>query len=193
MLVVLPPLLALSGRRLFWPFIPEPDAGATLESGLWHSVAERVARRPALVAAATIAILALLATGLLGTRTGLSQTEQFRVKADSVTGFDIVDRHFPAGLASPTIVVAPAARVRQVQQAISATPGVVSATESGRSTTGLAKWSVVIDAPPASKKAFGIVAALRNSTVAASPARWWAAPMPKPSTSATRRHTTGGC
>ncbi|OOK82862.1 sterol-sensing domain of SREBP cleavage-activation family protein [Mycobacterium kansasii] len=105
-LVVLPPLLALSGRRLFWPFIPEPDAGATLESGLWHSVAERVARRPALVAAATIAILALLATGLLGTRTGLSQTEQFRVKADSVTGFDIVDRHFPAGLASPTIVVA---------------------------------------------------------------------------------------
>ncbi|KZS67254.1 MMPL family transporter [Mycobacterium ostraviense] len=168
-LVVLPPLLALSGRRLFWPFIPDPDAGATLESGLWHSVAERVARRPALVAATTIALLALLATGLLGIRTGLSQTEQFRVKADSVTGFDIVDRHFPAGLASPTIVVAPAAQVRQVQQAISATPGVVSATESGRSTTGLAKWSVVIEAPPSSKKAFSIVAALRNSTAAASP------------------------
>lgn len=168
-LVVLPPLLALSGRRLFWPFIPEPDAGATLESGLWHSVAERVARRPALVAAATLALLVLLATGLLGTRTGLSQTEQFRVKADSVTGFDIVDRHFPAGLASPTIVVAPAAQVPQVQQAISATPGVVSATESARSTTGLAKWSVVIDAPPASKKAFSIVAALRDSTATVSP------------------------
>ncbi|WP_276860711.1 MMPL family transporter [Mycobacterium pseudokansasii] len=168
-LVVLPPLLALSGRRLFWPFIPEPDAGATLESGLWHSVAERVARRPALVATATIALLALLATGLLGSAIGLSQTEQFRVKADSVTGFDIVARHFPAGLTSPTVVVAPAAQVPQVQQAISATPGVVSATESGRSPTGLAKWSVVIDAPPSSRKAFSIVAALRNSTAAVTP------------------------
>ncbi|VBA49604.1 Membrane protein YdfJ [Mycobacterium attenuatum] len=169
-LVVLPPLLALSGRRLFWPFVPEPSArGASLESGLWHTVAERVARRPALVATATIALLALLATGLLGTRIGLSQTEQFRVKADSVTGFDVVARHFPAGLSSPTLVVAPAAQAQQVQQAISATPGVAAATESGGSATGLTKWSVVIDAPPASEQAFGIVAALRHSTTAVAP------------------------
>lgn len=169
-LVVLPPLLALSGRRLFWPFVPEPSArGASLESGLWHTVAERVARRPALVATATIALLALLATGLLGTRIGLSQTEQFRVKADSVTGFDVVARHFPAGLSSPTLVVAPAAQAQQVQPAISATPGVAAATESGGSATGLTKWSVVIDAPPASEQAFGIVAALRHSTTAVAP------------------------
>ena len=50
-LLVLPPLLALCGRRLFWPFIPHPDDGATLDSGAWHRVAERVARRPALVSA----------------------------------------------------------------------------------------------------------------------------------------------
>ena len=86
-LVLLPPLLALCGRRLFWPFIPKPDESATpSDSGLWHRVAQRVARRPVLVASVTIALLAALATGLLGTRIGLSQTEQFRVKADSVTG-----------------------------------------------------------------------------------------------------------
>lgn len=41
------------------------------------------------------------------------------------------------------------------------------ATESGRSASGLTQWSVVIDAPPSSVRAFDIVAALRDSTRAA--------------------------
>ena len=163
-LVVLPPLLAVCGRRLFWPFIPHPEDGATVDSGAWHRVAEWVGRRPALVAAVAIAVLAALATGLLGTRIGLSQTEQFRVRADSVSGYDIVAAHFPAGLANPTLVIASTAQAPQVQQAIKATPGVVSVTESGRSASGLTKWSVVIDAAPSSDRAFNIIAALRNST-----------------------------
>jgi RND superfamily putative drug exporter len=125
-----------------------------------------VARRPAVVASGAIAVLAALATGLLGTRIGLSQTEQFRVQADSVSGYDIVAAHFPAGLANPTLVVASTAQASQVQQAISSTPGVVSVTESGLSRSGLTKWSVVIDAPPSSDQAFKIVGALRNSTKA---------------------------
>ena len=90
-------------------------------------------RRPAVVAAVAIAVLAALATGLLGTRIGLSQTEQFRVRADSVSGYDIVAAHFPAGLANPTLVVASTAAAPEVQRAIGSTPGVVSVTESGRS------------------------------------------------------------
>ncbi|MDT5148180.1 MAG: putative drug exporter of the superfamily, partial [Mycobacterium sp.] len=162
-LTVLPPLLALLGRRLFWPFIPRPADGDALESGPWHRVAEWVARRPAAVAAVTIVILAALATGLLGTRIGLTQTEQFRVHADSVTGYDIVAAHFPAGMANPTLVVANTAVAPRVQQAIGATPGVVSVTQSGQSAAGLTKWSVVIDAPPSSDRAFTTVAALRAS------------------------------
>ena len=163
-LVVLPPLLALCGRRLFWPFVPQPDAGATLDSGAWHRVAGWVARRPATVAAVAVAVLGALAAGLLGTRIGLSQTEQFRVQADSVSGYSIVSAHFPAGLTNPTLVVAPTSSASQVQQAISSTPGVVSATESGRSASGLTKWSVVIDAAPSSDRAVKTVAALRDST-----------------------------
>ncbi|OSC39185.1 MMPL family transporter [Mycobacterium decipiens] len=163
-LVVLPPALVLCGRRLFWPVIPHPGAGEPLDSGPWHRIAERVARRPALVAVVAIALLATLAAGLLGTRIGLSQTEQFRVKADSVSGFEMLAQHFPAGLANPTQVVAPTAQAAAVQQAITATPGVVSAAKSGQSATGLTMWSVVIDAPPSSERAFTIVAALRQST-----------------------------
>lgn len=167
-LVILPPLLALCGRRLFWPFIPRPGDAATADSGAWHRVGEWVNRRPALVAAAAIAALAALATGLLGTRIGLSQTEQFRVHADSVSGYEVVAAHFPAGLTNPTLVIAPTAS--RVPQAIRATPGVVSATDSARSTSGLTKWSVVIDAPPSSDRAFKTIAALRDTTKAISPA-----------------------
>ena len=163
-LVLLPPLLALCGRRLFWPFIPKPDGSATADTGLWHPIAQSVARRPVLVASVTVALLAALATGLLGVRIGLSQTEQFRVKADSVAGFEILASHFPAGRANPTVVVAPTAKAGGVQQAINATPGVVSSNEAGQSNTGLTKWSVVIDAAPSSLQAFKIVAALRHST-----------------------------
>ncbi|WP_373196782.1 MMPL family transporter [Mycobacterium marinum] len=171
-LVVLPPLLALCGRRLFWPFIPRAEDTTALDSGFWHAVAQRVARRPAPVALVTVALLIGLATGLLGTRIGLSQTEQFRVKADSVSGYDVVAQHFPAGLVNPTLVVAPSAQATQVRQAIGATPGVVSVTESGRSGkfgAGLTKWSVVIDAPPSSERAFTTIAALRHSASQASP------------------------
>nr|UQB91215.1 MMPL family transporter [Mycobacterium intracellulare] len=165
-LVILPPMLAVCGRRLFWPFIPHAD---DRDSGAWRRIAESVARRPALLAVVAIAVLAALGTGLWGTRIGLSQTEQFRVRADSVSGYAVVAEHFPAGLANPTLVVAPTAHASPVRQAIGATPGVVSVTESGRAETGLTKWSVVIDAPPSSDRAFGIVAALRDSTRAADP------------------------
>ncbi len=163
-LVVLPPLLALCGRRLFWPFIPRPDDGATIEAGPWHRVAAWVARRPAPVAAVAIVTLLTLATGLLGTRIGLSQTEQFRVRADSVSGYDVVAAHFPAGAVNPTLVVAPTASAPRIQQALGAAPGVASAVQSGQSATGLTKWSVVTDAPPSSDRAFATVAALRDST-----------------------------
>jgi RND superfamily putative drug exporter len=168
-LVVLPPLLGLCGRRLFWPFIPQADDDDSVDSGPWHRIAESVARRPVLVATAAVVTLAALATGLLGAHIGLTQTQQFRVKADSVSGYDVVAKHFPAGLTNPTLVIAPTAQAPQVQRAIGSTQGVVSATEAGPPASGLTQWSVVIDAPPSSEQAFSTIAALRHSTKAASP------------------------
>ncbi|CDO87745.1 hypothetical protein AWC29_21250 [Mycobacterium triplex] len=169
-LVVLAPLLAWCGRRLFWPLVPRPDGAATPDTGAWHRVAQRVARRPAVVAAISIAVLAALAGGLLGTRIGLSQIEQFRVQADSVSGYATVAAHFPAGTANPTLVVAPTAAASQVRAAIAATPGVVSVADAGRSPSGLMRWSVVTDARPSSPRAFATIAALRNSAKSVAPA-----------------------
>lgn len=167
-LLVLPPLLAMCGPRLFWPLIPRPGDDRAIGSRPWHRMAESVARRPALVAVVAIAALAVMATGLLGIRIGLSQTEQFRGKADSVTGFDVLAHHFPAGLANPTMVIAATAHKPQVQQAINTTARVASATASN-SPTALTQWSLVINAAPASDDAFKIIAALRDSVKKADP------------------------
>lgn len=162
-LVVLPPLLALCGTRLFWPFIPRVGTKAVTDSGIWHRVADAVATRPGRVVVVATAGLAVLCTGLLSTPIGLSQTEQFRVQAESVTGYETLAAHFPSGLTDPTRVIAPTPKADAVQRAITETPGVVSATPTGESPTGLSQWSVVLRAAPASDEAFTTVDALRNS------------------------------
>jgi RND superfamily putative drug exporter len=163
-LLVLPPLLSLFGKQLFWPFIPHVGANPLTESGVWHRIADAVARRPAIVATAAIAALAALCTGLLTTPTGLSQTEQFRVQAESVSGYQTLAAHFPSGLTDPTRVIGPTARAAGIQRAMTNTAGVVSATPAGESPGGLSQWSVVLSAEPASDEAFKTIDALRDST-----------------------------
>ncbi|MDW5613533.1 MMPL family transporter [Mycolicibacterium sp. D5.8-2] len=162
-LLVLPPALGVFGRKLFWPFIPQVGAKPLTDSGVWHRVAAAVARRPARVAIVSIGGLALLCTGLLGTPVGLSQTEQFRVQAESVSGFETLAAHFPSGLTAPARVIASTDRAAEVQRAITATPGVVSAVPAGSGPGGVSQWSVVLEAAPASDAAFEAVDALRDS------------------------------
>ncbi|MGV0850661.1 MMPL family transporter [Mycolicibacterium phlei] len=168
-LLVLPPLLGLFGKRLFWPFIPALGDRALTEGGAWHRIAEWVAHRPGRVAAVAIAALALLCVGVVTTPVGLSQTEQFRVQAESVSGYERLADHFPSGLTDPARVIAATDRAADVRRAIADTPGVVAANPAGESPAGLTQWSVVIDAEPASDRAFDIVDALRDSVRTADP------------------------
>jgi RND superfamily putative drug exporter len=169
-LLVLPQLLGLFGRRLFWPFIPRVGAKPVTDSGIWHRVADAVARRPGRVAGVAIAGLAVLCTGLLGTPIGLSQTEQFRVQAESVSGYQTLAAHFPSGLTDPTRVITSTDRAADVERAIAATPGVVSVNPAAGTANGHSQWTVVLSAAPASDDAFRTVDALRNSVHAADPA-----------------------
>lgn len=162
-LILLPPLLGLLGVRLFWPLIPRPGNPPLTTTGVWHRVADTVARYPVRVGLAAIALLAILTTGLFATPFGLTQTQQFRVHAESVTGYQTVAAHFPGGSSDPTQVIAATDHSANVAAAITAVPGVVSTTTTGQSARGLTQWSVVIDAAPASQRAFDTISALRNS------------------------------
>ena len=166
---VMPPLLALFGRKLFWPFVPRVGADEVTTTGAWHRVADWVSGHAGRVAVASVLALAALATGVLSTPVGLSLIDQFRVSADSVDGFKTLSAHFPGGVTDPTRVIADSGAAEQVSAAIQSTPGVVSVTPAGVSDTGLTQWQVVIDAAPASQGAFDTVAALRDSVQRADP------------------------
>ncbi|ORM36005.1 MMPL family transporter [Williamsia sp. 1135] len=163
-LLVLPPLLALFGTKLFWPFIPKVGDPVPTEGGAWFRIAGAVSRHPARVLAVALTALVACSLGLVGANIGLSQTEQFRVSADSVEGFDELSEHFPPGQSDPTTIVAKTSAAEQIQGIIESTDGVVSVTETGQSDTGFTKWSVVLDAGPASQQAFDIIDELRTST-----------------------------
>lgn len=162
-LFVLPPALALAGRRLFWPFIPRYGDADPASRGGWYRVASFVARRPLAVLLATTPILILCAAGLSGVKVGLDQTDQFRVKAEAVEGFETLRAHFPAGESTPTTVVARTDAASAVTRTITDTPGVEEAAPTGESPGGLTRWRVVLAAEPGTQEALASVADLRES------------------------------
>jgi RND superfamily putative drug exporter len=168
-ILMLPPLLSLLGRRLFWPIIPRHGDRTAVTAGVWHRMADWVTGHAGRVAVSTIALLALLGIGLVDTPIGLSQTDQFRVRAESVTGYEVLAAHFPSGLTDPTTVIAASGRAAEVRSAITTTPDVVSANDAGSSESGLTLWKVIIEAPPSSADAFKTVAALRESVTKVDP------------------------
>ena len=168
-LLMLPPVLGVFGRRLFWPFIPRRGGRAAVATGVWHGVAEWVTSHSGRLAGVAVVFLAVLCLGLVGTPIGLSQTEQFRVKAESVAGYETLSAHFPSGLTNSTDVIGNTGRAPAIQQAIASTAGVVAVGIAGAA-SGLNHWAVVIDAPPASPRSFETVVALRHSVKKADPA-----------------------
>ncbi|AYF75894.1 MMPL family transporter [Nocardia yunnanensis] len=161
-LFALPPALALCGRKVFWPFVPRHDDRDETRAGVWYAIADRVVRRPVAVVLPVLAVLLLCASGLLVTKVGLSQTEQFRVRAESVDGLHSLAAHFPSGSSDPAVVLAKSESASVVQAALDHADGVSRATVGGQSNEGWTRWSVVLDAPPASARAFDTIGHLRD-------------------------------
>ncbi len=104
-LTLLPALLAIIGRRAFWPFVPRFGAEAKVKVSVWGRIGKRVARRPVVALAGTVAVLGVFALGNLTTLPGLSLVGGFRSETESVTGAQVVEQSFPAGEVAPTDVV----------------------------------------------------------------------------------------
>ncbi|MCI0688702.1 MAG: MMPL family transporter [Sporichthyaceae bacterium] len=130
MLTLLPALLVILGRWIFWPVRPTFGSREPTETGLWARVGSVIARRPRTTWIVTAGLLGVLALGLVDLRTGIiASRDSFTNTVDAVTGEDVLARHFPAGTGQPVIVLADAAAASQVRSAVSATDGVVEATE----------------------------------------------------------------
>lgn len=166
-LFALPPLLAVCGRRVFWPFLPKPDAGAAAgaeRSTVWHRIATRVMRRPVVSLVSGLALLTVMATGLLGTSIGLDQVEKFRVQSDSAAGLEVLADHFPPGEAQPILIVADSAHADEVVEAVAGVDGVLRAHPAGETDDGtLTKIMVTGEYAPGSAESLDLVAELRTT------------------------------
>jgi RND superfamily putative drug exporter len=163
-LFVLPAALLLVGRGLFWPFVPQAGSPAR-EGRVWGRLGAVVARRPVPVAGLATVLLAGLALGGLGIRTGLSETEQFRVKPEAVAGAETLAQAFPAGTTQPIAVLTVRSAVRAISDAAMAVPGVASA-RPGEVGATIAQVDVVLNAEPGSVASDRAVEALREAVAA---------------------------
>ncbi|MEU7924854.1 efflux RND transporter permease subunit [Micromonospora sp. NPDC049107] len=163
-LFVLPAVLVLFGRGLFWPFVPRVG-GPAREGRLWGRLGGLVRRRPVVVAALSTVLLGGLALGGLGIRTGLSETEQFRAAPEAVTGAQTLARAFPAGSTQPVAVLTTPAAVRAVTDVAAAVPGVASA-RPGDAGQAVAQVDVVLDAEPGTPASDRAIEALRDAVAA---------------------------
>ena len=137
MMTLLPALLVIFGRWLFWPIKPAYGTAEPTTMGFWARVGRRIAVRPRLVWVVTALILGAMATGLLGLKAGgLTTAQGFRHTPDSVVGQTVVDEHFPAGAGQPVIVIGNQPQGAQLASAFRSTPGITNVTgpvsEAGR-------------------------------------------------------------
>ncbi len=161
MLTLLPALLVIVGRGVFWPFIPQYGSASHEESGIWARIGAGIARRPRLVWIAVALILGVLAVGLIDTKSNLSQANGFRSTPDSVIGQRLVAASYPSGASAPaTIIVRPAAKVEAARAAAQANPAVAMVGPAERS-GDLARFDVTLKSTPDSAASYAAVDQLR--------------------------------
>ncbi|MGW5653375.1 MMPL family transporter [Streptomyces humi] len=169
-LTFLPAVLALLGRRAYWPARPGSGSGAT---GLWQRVARLVDRAPRRVWALALTGLLVCSAGALTLDSrGVPLDETFVRHVPSVAAQQTLARHFPAGAGTPVVVVADAAAAGRVARTVRATPGVAAVTATGaqgrpaaepRPADGRVRFEATAKAAPDTQAARETVARLRTA------------------------------
>ncbi len=129
MITLLPALLVIFGRWIFWPVRPSYGSAEPTTRGMWARVGRGIAPRPRVVWITTAVVLGIMALGLTGLKaSGLTNAQGFRGHPDSVVGEDVLARHFPAGAGQPVVVIGNASTTAALRSAFAATEGITSVT-----------------------------------------------------------------
>lgn len=160
-LLVLPALLVLVGRRVFWPFVPR-FGDAPTEGKVWGRLGEAVAHRPRTVAIAATAGLLALAANVLSLQTGLTQSEQFRSQPEAIAGEQTLSSAFPAGISDPLAVLTTPTSAPAVAAAAGRVENVASA-RVGLMSERTAQVDVVLTAEPGTDASDRAVQAVRSA------------------------------
>ncbi len=118
-LTFLPALLVVFGRWIFWPKIPRHDDHDEKLSGIWSKVARSTASNSKRYAIVTSVILLVLA-GFITTlkASGISVTDGFTTRPDSLIGQERLLTHFPGGQNQPTQIMVSQDKAMEVSAAV---------------------------------------------------------------------------
>jgi putative drug exporter of the RND superfamily len=165
MLTILPALLAIFGRRAFWPFVPRfGSEGTDATHGTWRRIAEWVARGPRRVWIGTSAVLAVMIAGLAFLNSDLTSGNMFRNDVDSVQGQELLEAGFPAGANAPTnVLVSDRADVPSVRAALARAPGVTEVSPQVEEGPTGVKLEATLDEDPYSTAGFELIPGIREA------------------------------
>jgi RND superfamily putative drug exporter len=130
MITLLPALLVIFGRWVFWPVRPTFGSADATDTGVWAKIGGVIGRRPRLTWAVTCLVLGALALGTFSLKAdGLTNAASFTNTPDSVVGEQVLAKHFPAGTGQPIEVVAKADKAGEVRAVFADVPGISSVNE----------------------------------------------------------------
>ena len=119
MITLLPALLVIFGRWMFWPKKPDFGSFEPTSTGLWAKVGAFIAPRPRKVWIVTTLALGIAVLGVLTLDTkGLSTEESYTKEFPSVTGQKALVKHGLADSSTPAMVVANAPQADEVAAAM---------------------------------------------------------------------------
>ena len=161
MLTLLPALLVIFPRGVFWPYRPSYGSAEPTARGIWARVGWSIAPRPRLVWITTAVVLGIMALGLTGLKAhGLTAAQGFRGHPDSVIGETVLAQHFPAGAGEPVIVIGNPNAAAPLRSAFAATPGIASVTPPAV-LAGHTYLEGTLTAPPDSQAAYDTIDRVR--------------------------------
>ncbi len=164
MLTLLPAVLVVVGRWVFWPRIPHTGSVVHEEAGMFARLGRSISARPRTVWLATAFVLGLLALNVVNLKAdGLPQSDAFINTPDSVVGQELLAEHFPAGTGSPVIIIGPASQAEQITAVVTSDPGVAGEAAPSRTAGDLVEVQVTLADAPDSPAADVTVQRLRAS------------------------------
>jgi RND superfamily putative drug exporter len=164
MITLLPALLVICGRWVFWPKRPAFRSPEPTANGLWARVGRSISHRPRRVWVTTTGLLLLACLGLFRLdASGLSTEDTYTKEFDSIKGQKLLTEHDLSDNSNTIQVVTNADRAADVAASLAGIDGLGQPGEPQPVSDGRVWFEATIDADISSTTAADIVTASRDA------------------------------
>jgi putative drug exporter of the RND superfamily len=168
-LTLLPALLLVCGRWVFWPLIPRFGHPGREDSRVWSWVGRQTSRRPAWTTAVSVLLLGAACAGLAAFHINNDPvSSSVKTTTGSAIGEQLLTEHYPVGDIGPVTLLAPPAQARAAGLAASSSEDVASVSP-GAPVAGYDSATVILSVAPYSTAGANAIRALRQNLARAAP------------------------